>query len=121
MRFFLSFLSAIVLLGGFSGCQIDKKFFQMSSDNPSPVLGLQLAPRAKKQDKSGIRGISATEEVAPVVELDRQDTASRRSKWPKWFGVLGKPKRIPLPRTDSLSGETTTEVPGASTEAVDGF
>ena len=121
MRFLLNLLWIIVLLGCFAGCQIDRKFFQMSSDNPSPVLGLQLAPRAKKQDKSGIRGISATEEVAPVVELDRQDTASRRSKWPKWLGRLGKPKRIPLPRTDSLSGETTTNVPGAAVDLVDDF
>jgi len=107
------------LLCGLSGCQVARTSFQMDSDNRVPILGLQLSPR--ERDTSGIRRDHAADDETPVVDLNRRETMPRRSPWSKLLGRFGKPKRIPLPRTDLQSVDDPPAVAGLQRHESDDF
>ena len=107
------------LLCGLSGCQVARTSFQMDSDSQVPIVGLQLSPR--ERDISGIRRDYAADDETPVVDLNRGETIPRRSPWSKLLGQFGKPKRIPLPRTDLQSIDNLSAVAGLQQHESDNF
>ena len=122
-RFVLSMVGGVILLAGSPGCQVAKSSFQMDSDSRLPFFGLQMAPK-KKEPKPNVSPLSQSE--APVAKttpasFDGEAATPRGSRWSKWFGRFGKPKRIPLPITDSPADDDSPVIVGADVDGLGEF
>lgn len=100
-RIILFAICGLLIVGGSSGCQVARKSFQMDSDSRVPILGLQLVPKKKKPDVTSIGHDSAKQAEATLLNLDQSDQPQPLSRWPQWLSRFGKPKRIPLPITQT--------------------
>ncbi|MCH7685755.1 MAG: hypothetical protein IH899_03585 [Planctomycetes bacterium] len=106
-------VSLTLLVGAFSGCQASRGWFSSSRvgsliDSKSPVIAKDVG-----NSSHTIQTVSAEQEV-PIVTATEKKSGSGASSWSKLFGSLTKkPKRIPLPRTDS----PTVSEPEKSIEA----
>jgi hypothetical protein len=101
-------VSLTLLVGAFSGCQTSRGWFSSSR------IGSPINPESSvvsgnaKNSSDAIRTVSADQEV-PIVTSSEKKSGSGVSSWSRLFGSLTKkPKRIPLPRTDSPT-ETGSE------------
>ena len=94
-------VSLTLLVGAISGCQVSRGWFS-SSRIGSPIDSESSVVSGNAKDSSHtIRTVSAEQDV-PVVPATEKKSGSGVSSWSKLFGSLTKkPKRIPLPRTDS--------------------
>lgn len=90
-----------LLVGVFSGCQTSRGWFS-SSRVGSPVdSNSRLVAKNAENSSHAIQIVNAEQEV-PIVTATKKKSGSGTSSWSKLFGSLTKkPKRIPLPRTDS--------------------
>jgi hypothetical protein len=107
-RFAAALIGGILLAGGTLGCRTARTSFQMDSDSQTPQLGLQLTPSKDPHASSG-QADSTRAIKGHLVEIDRQDEEPPRASRPSWWNRWSKPKRIPLPVTDT-TGEQ--EAPG---------
>ena len=100
-RRLIEIVSLTLLVGAFPGCQTSRGWFSSSHvgspiDSKSPIV----AENAKNSTHA-IQTVSAEQEI-PIVTATEKKSGSGPSSWSKLFGSLTKkPKRIPLPRTDS--------------------
>jgi len=107
-RRYFEIVSLILLAGAFSGCQTSRGWFSSARigsfiNSKSPVVAGN-----SKNSSDVIQTVSVEQDVPTVTATDEQ-SESRASSWSKLFGSLTKkPKRIPLPRTDSPT-ESGTE------------
>ena len=98
----------VVLLPGVYGCQTSPPTVQL--DHPAPSFAMNRATAQPQREEPAIKQTAAASEPQ-LVELRKRDEADSNSTWTRLFGRLGKPKRIPLPRTDlddqqeALAGE----------------
>ena len=109
-RRLLGIVSLTLLVGAISGCQTSRGWFS-SSRVGSPIESNSMI--AAENSSHAIQTVSSEQDV-PIVTATEKKSGSGVSSWSKLFGSLTKkPKRIPLPRTDS---PTETE-PEKSIEA----
>ena len=118
----ISMVVGVILLGGLSGCQVTKSAFQMDSDSRVPFFGLQLGSKKKKSEPD-VAPLSQSETPAAGAVMAGFDDEQKnpRSGWSKLFGRFGKPKRIPLPITDSQSDADSPETVAADTSGLPAF
>ena len=107
------------------GCRVDKSSFPIDGDRKAAVLGLQLSPKQKKAQTTGIRRVNAGDNEVDaqtrVQQVDQKEATADTPKWKKLLGRFGQPKRIPLPRTDLLSDETWADPNSGPESALQGF
>jgi len=118
-------VGCVLILAAATGCQSNKTAFQMDSDRKAPILGLRLQPKETATQTTGIRRVNAdskgSEKDSKVQNIDRTEATADNSKWKKFLGHFGHPKRIPLPRTDLLSDETLIGETQSPESALQGF
>ena len=118
-------VSLTLLLGAFSGCQASRGWFSSTRvgsliDSQSPVI-----TKDARNSSQTIQTVSVEQDV-PIVTATEKKSGSGASGWSKLFGSLTKkPKRIPLPRTDShtVSGpeKSIEENPDADVPTLNDF
>lgn len=121
-RLVISIVGGAILLGGLSGCQVTKTSLQMDSDNRTPFFGLQLGTKKKKSEPDAVPLGQSEMPANKVVTTGFDDEGEKpRSGWSKLFGRFGRPKRIPLPLTDSTSDVDSPETIAADLDGLAGF
>ncbi len=120
-RLLLSMVGSVVLLSGLLGCQVARSSFQMDSDSRLPFFGLHLVPKKKKPDVSPLSQSENPAAEATVAGFSDEAETPRPTGWSKWFGRFGKPKRIPLPITDSQSDGDSPEAVAAEADGLAAF
>ena len=97
----LEIVSLTLLVGAFSGCQTSRGWFSsFRSSSPIDSKSSVVSGNAKNSSYA-IQTVSVEQEV-PIVTATEKRSGSGTSSWSKLFGSLTKkPKRIPLPRTDT--------------------
>ena len=96
-RFSRALILVAALMPGVVGCQTGTPSVQL--DRPAPSLAMERAASQQPQAESAIQQTGAVSEPR-LVELSQREEPQRDSTWTKLLGRFGKPKRIPLPRTD---------------------
>ena len=114
-----------LLAGTFSGCQTTRGWFSSSRDDSQINSNSLVLTNDAENSSQAIQTVSSEQET-PIVTATDKKSGSGESSWSKLFGSLTKkPKRIPLPRTDSptASGsEKSIEVnPDADVPTLDDF
>ncbi len=121
-RLVSSLVGGTILLGGLSGCQVTKSSLQMDSDSRTPFFGLQLGAKKKKSEPDVVPlGQSETPADKVVTTAFDDEGEKPRSGWSKLFGRFGRPKRIPLPLTDSPPDADSPETIAADMNGLTGF
>ena len=94
-------VSLTLLVGAFSGCKTSRGW-SSSSRVGSPINSkTPVVAGNAKNFSDAIQTVSAEQDV-PIVTATEKKSGSGASSWSKLFGSLTiKPKRIPLPRTDT--------------------
>jgi hypothetical protein len=94
-------VSLTLLVGAFSGCQTSRGWFSSTRVGSAIDSKSSVVSGNAKNSSHAIQTVSAEQEV-PIVTATEKKSGSGASSWSKFFGSLTKkPKRIPLPRTDS--------------------
>ena len=121
----LTLLAGMALFAcGPIGCQVAKTSFQMDSDSRTPGVGLQLAPKPKqKDDKSAVTSADHYGRDATVTHADAtaEATPPAKSRWTKWLDRFRRPKRIPLPVTDTEPADATSLELDAPSDGLNSF
>jgi hypothetical protein len=97
LRFSSALVVAAGLAGGLIGCQTSSPSVQL--DRPAPAMTLDREPSPAHESQTGIQQTAGSSEPR-LVELNKREETAHNSRWAKLLGRFGKPKRIPLPRTD---------------------
>ena len=94
-------VSLALLVGAFSGCQTSRGWFSSSRAGSPADSNSRIVSRNAKNTSHTIQTVNNEQEV-PILPATEKKSGSGPSSWSKIFGSLTKkPKRIPLPRTDS--------------------